>query len=69
MRPTYNRPDSVIPHFEPLSASGAALEMEAGDLVEDKEKEKACSEIKEKHTARGKVRSAPEGPSEQDIST
>ena len=46
MRPDEERPESAIPHLEPLRAPGAAPEMETGDLVEDKEKEKEDSEIK-----------------------
>ena len=46
MRPEEDRPESVRPHLEPLRAPGAAPEMETGDLVEDKEKEKEDSKIK-----------------------
>ena len=50
MRPEEERPESVIPHLEPLRAPGTAPEMETGDLVEDKEKEKEDSERKEEHS-------------------
>ena len=46
MRPEEDRPESVRPHLEQLSASGAAPEMEPGDLVEDKGKEKDNPERK-----------------------
>ena len=80
MRPEEDRPESVRPRLEPLSAQGAAPEMETGDPEEDKEKEKEHSEIKEEHSERkeehsedkeeynirGTIGPAPEEPSEQE---
>lgn len=66
MRPKEDRPESVRPHLEPLSTSGVVPAMEPGDLVEDKEGEKEDSESEEDEKIRGKARTAPEEPSEQE---
>ena len=66
VRPNEDRPESVRPHLEPLRAPGAASGVEPGDFAEDQEEEKDDSEGEEEETARGKVKSAPEGPSEKE---
>ena len=66
MRPETSRPESVRPHLEPLRAPGAAPGVEPGDLAEGQEEEKDDPEAEEEETARGKVKSAPEGPSEKE---
>ena len=67
VRPDDDRPESVRQHLETLRAPGAASGVEPGDIAEYQEEEKDDSESEGYETARGKVKSAPEGPSEKEI--
>ena len=67
VRPTEERPASVRPHLEPLRAPRAVPAERAGEGPEEEEKAGEESEQEGEEKARGKVRAAPEEPSEKEI--
>ena len=66
MRPTEERPASVRPHLEPLSAPEVAPAEEANEGPEEEEEAGEDPNQEGEEKRRSKARAAPEEPSEKD---